>query len=308
MGIKNVRIVFFLAGILAALAQPQDTMKHGSDLPKPTTQHQILLRNGTKLTGSIFAPSSSSITVTTSDGAAITIPVGLIKSVDSEPCSAADSNACMKGKLSAEPSPESAGKQPAAPVHIPADSTPPEISPSASMAELLDALQSPRWQLRREAAATLGRRGDRAALRPLALATADPVMEVRRSATASLASLHDTASVAPLIACLKDSDGTVVKAAAVGLSSLRDSRAIEPLRSALKTCPASARLAVDMSIRVLTEIPLLIGALDNRDSVIRNNAKYLLWVFTGKDLGFDKQLWINWYLSPDSLKERRQAE
>ena len=44
-----------------------------------------------------------------------------------------------------------------------------------------------------------------------------------------------------------------------------------------------------------TEIPLLIGALDNQNSLVRDNAAYILWLMTGKDLGTDKQAWVEWY-------------
>jgi len=120
--------------------------------------------------------------------------------------------------------------------------------------------------------------------------------------------IRDTATVPPLIACLKDHDGAVVKASAIALGDICDSRAISPLRSTLQTCPESVRSTVDLSLKRLTEIPFLIGALDDRDTLVRHNAEYLLWLISGKKLGNDKKIWTDWFVSHSDSEEIRTPE
>jgi HEAT repeat protein len=171
------------------------------------------------------------------------------------------------------------------------------IGDPASGSPLIVALGDVNPPVRSAAAAALGKFGGRTAIAPLAAALGDPERSVRLSAVVALASIRDTAAVPPLIACLKDRDSEVVIAAAKALGEIRDPRAVSPLKSALLTCPESARWTVGLSLKLLTEIPLLIGALDNGDSLVRRNAEYLLWLITGKKLGYDKAVWANWFVS-----------
>jgi sRNA-binding regulator protein Hfq len=136
----------------------------------------------------------------------------------------------------------------------------------------------------------------------LVKAISDSSGEARKRAIAALGAMGDTIAVLPLIAALQNSDPAVRKAAAEALGDIRDPRAILPLYSALQDPVDSARAAVQFSLVLHSEIPLLIGALDNRNTLVRDNAAYILWLLTGKNFGNDKQGWVNWY------SERREAK
>ncbi len=67
--------------------------------------------------------------------------------------------------------------------------------------------------VRRAAAQSLGRLGDRRAVQPLITVLADPEAEVRRSAIEALSDLEDPAAIGPIAGLLKDSDTDVKKEA-----------------------------------------------------------------------------------------------
>lgn len=67
--------------------------------------------------------------------------------------------------------------------------------------------------VRRAAAQSLGRLGDRRAVQPLIAILADPEAEVRRSAIEALSDLEDPAAISPIAGLLKDSDTDVKKEA-----------------------------------------------------------------------------------------------
>lgn len=67
--------------------------------------------------------------------------------------------------------------------------------------------------VRRAAAQSLGRLGDRRAVQPLITILADPEAEVRRSAIEALSDLEDPAAIGPIAGLLKDSDTDVKKEA-----------------------------------------------------------------------------------------------
>jgi sRNA-binding regulator protein Hfq len=129
----------------------------------------------------------------------------------------------------------------------------------------------------------------------LVKAISDSSGEARKKAVAALGAMNDTIAVLPLIAALRDNDPAVRKAAAEALGDIRDPRAILPLCSALQDTVDSARAAIQFSLKLHSEIPLLIGTLDNRNTLVRDNAAYILWLLTGKNFGNDKQGWVNWY-------------
>ena len=129
----------------------------------------------------------------------------------------------------------------------------------------------------------------------LVKAISDSSGEARKKAIAALGAMGDTIAVVPLIAALRDNDPAVRKAAAEALGDIRDPRAILPLCSALQDPVDSARAAIQFSFKLHSEIPLLIGTLDNRNTLVRDNAAYILWLLTGKNFGNDKQGWVDWY-------------
>jgi small nuclear ribonucleoprotein (snRNP)-like protein len=123
----------------------------------------------------------------------------------------------------------------------------------------------------------------------------DSSAEVRIKAVVALGTIRDTGVVPPLLAALKDKDAAVRKAAAETLGDIRDPRAIQPLFAALQEPVDSVKTAVAFSLKLHTEIPLLIGALDNQNGLVRGNAAYILFLMTGKNIGNEKQAWVDWY-------------
>jgi small nuclear ribonucleoprotein (snRNP)-like protein len=124
----------------------------------------------------------------------------------------------------------------------------------------------------------------------------DTSTDIRKKAVADLGAIMDAAALPPLCTALKDNDPAVRKAAAETLGDLRDARAIAPLCAALLQEPVdSVKAAEAFSLKLHTEFPLLIGALDNNSGLVRENAAYILWLMTGKNLGNDKQSWVEWY-------------
>jgi HEAT repeat protein len=173
---------------------------------------------------------------------------------------------------------------------------------------LIAALSDVNQSVRSAAAGALGAIKSIKAVGSLARLIGDPETAVRLSAVIALGKIRDTATVPPLIAALRDRDGAVVKSAAAALGDLRDPRAVEPLRSTVQTCPESARGTVEFALKLLTEVPLLIGALDDRDSLVRGNAEYLLWLITGKKLGYDKRVWADWFVSRNDTDRAKNSE
>ncbi|MGA2507202.1 MAG: HEAT repeat domain-containing protein [Chitinispirillaceae bacterium] len=123
----------------------------------------------------------------------------------------------------------------------------------------------------------------------------DSSTEGRKKAIVALGTIRDTAAVPPLLTALKDNDASVRKLAAETLGDIRDPRAIQPLFAALQEPVDSVKASVVFSLKLHTEIPLLIGALDNQNSLVRDNAAYILFLITGKNLGNEKQAWVDWY-------------
>jgi sRNA-binding regulator protein Hfq len=134
-----------------------------------------------------------------------------------------------------------------------------------------------------------------AAVEGLARAISDSSSDIGKKAVAALAAMGDTIAVLPLAAALRSGDPGVRKAASEALGDIRDSRAILPLCAALQDPVDSVRAAVQFSLKLHSEIPLLIGALDNKNGLVRDNAAQILWLMTGKNFGNDKQGWVDWY-------------
>ncbi len=74
---------------------------------------------------------------------------------------------------------------------------------------LIADLRDEDWQVRREAAAGLGRIRDSYALEPLTNALQDEVPQVRAQAASALGAIGDQYSVEPLISTLQDKDASV---------------------------------------------------------------------------------------------------
>jgi HEAT repeat protein/sRNA-binding regulator protein Hfq len=172
---------------------------------------------------------------------------------------------------------------------------------------LLAATKDVHPSTRAQAAAALGKIGAREATAALAAASGDASAEVREKAVVALGQIKDSAAVPSLLAALKDGDPAVRKAAAEALGDIRDPRAIPSLYASLQEPDRSVKAAMEIALKMHTEIPLLIGALDNQNSLVRDNAAYILWLMTGKNLGSDRQAWVDWYANPDREEAKKPA-
>jgi HEAT repeat protein len=160
---------------------------------------------------------------------------------------------------------------------------------------LIAALKDVKPSVRAQAALSLGRANASEAILPIAGLVGDPEPLVREKAVMALGALKDTAAVPALLNAMTDAQPHVRIAAAGALTEIRDPRAIPSLYSAVEEKNDTVRAAVEAALMQLTEIPLLIAALDNENSLVRENVAYILWLMTGADLGQDKKAWINWF-------------
>lgn len=99
--------------------------------------------------------------------------------------------------------------------------------------EQADDLRSGIPAVRRHAAISLGRSGERAAVPVLVEALKDPDNGVRREAAKALGRIKDARAVAPLVEALRDGDGNVRLYAAYALGEIKDPKAVKALLRAL---------------------------------------------------------------------------
>jgi HEAT repeat protein len=165
---------------------------------------------------------------------------------------------------------------------------------------LTDVLKDIRPLVRRSAVRALGRLRMYEAIPALIGSIADASPEVRAEAAIALGAIADTAAVNALCAATKDNSSLVRKNALLALGAIRDPRAIPTLYTAIQETNDSLRPVVEKVLKLHTDIPLLIAALDDEKGIVRENAAYILWLLTGKDIGQDKKAWSDWYAKDTS--------
>ena len=170
-----------------------------------------------------------------------------------------------------------------------------ELRNPGAVKPLIAALKDVRPSVRAQAAIALGRVGVKEAIAPVAELVNDMTPQVREKGAIALGMFKDSTAVPPLLIAITDVDPHVRTAAAQALGELRDPRAIPSLYSAMQEKNDTVRTAVESALKQLTEIPLLIAALDDENSLVRENAAYILWLMTGTDLGQDKKAWTEWF-------------
>jgi HEAT repeat protein len=169
------------------------------------------------------------------------------------------------------------------------------LADPSSASVMIAGLKDMRPQVRVFAAAGLGRIKTQNAVPALAKALNDVSPGVRSESALALGLIADTAAVNPLCAAIKDNDMQVRKNAILALGEILDPRAIPMLYTAIQESRDTLRPVIEQVLKQHTEIPFLIAALDNGKVIVRENAAYILWLMTGKDLGQDKQAWTDWY-------------
>jgi HEAT repeat protein/sRNA-binding regulator protein Hfq len=173
---------------------------------------------------------------------------------------------------------------------------------------LIDALKDIRPLVRRSAVRALCRIRTSEAVPALMGALADASPEVRAEAAIALGIIADTAAVNALCTATRDNNPAVRRNALSALGEIRDPRAIPTLYTAIQETNDSLRPTVEHVLRLHTDIPLLIAALDDENGIVRENAAYILWLLTGKDLGQDKKAWSDWYSNAGSPAEKKPGK
>jgi HEAT repeat protein len=174
---------------------------------------------------------------------------------------------------------------------------------------LIDALKDIRPLVRRSAVRALGRIRTREAVPALVASLADASPEIRAETASALGAIADTAAVNALCAATKDNNLSVRRNVLSALGAIRDPRAIPTLYTAIQETNDSLRPMVEQVLKLHTEIPLLIASLDDEKGIVRENAAYILWLLTGKDIGQDKKAWSDWYAKEGSaVKEKPRTD
>ena len=119
----------------------------------------------------------------------------------------------------------------------------------ATREELIEALKSPDWRIRRAAATKLGEMKERSAVEPLISCLGeDDDWLVRTSAAKALTMIEDPRAMGPLIEALEDKNDTVRRLAIVGLRTVGDTSCIPALEELARTDPRNsnaAKLAIE---------------------------------------------------------------
>jgi hypothetical protein len=174
---------------------------------------------------------------------------------------------------------------------------------------LIDALKDIRPLVRRSAVRALGRIRTREAVPALVASLADASPEIRAETASALGAIADTAAVNALCAATKDNNLSVRRNVLSALGAIRDPRAIPTLYTAIQETNDSLRPMVEQVLKLHTEIPLLLASLDDEKGIVRENAAYILWLLTGKDIGQDKKAWSDWYAKEGSaVKEKPRTD
>jgi HEAT repeat protein len=155
------------------------------------------------------------------------------------------------------------------------------MAPGAAVPEAAETyrrdLASDRPAVRRQAAAALGRLGDRAAAGALAETLADADAGVRREAARALARLKGRRATPALVKALDDADRTVRFYAAYALGEVRDPRAADALVAALADPAWTVRDQAAWALRDLGDPPLA-GRVAEALRKGKTDADHALWL------------------------------
>jgi len=149
-------------------------------------------------------------------------------------------------------------------------------------------------EVRRSVAESLGLIAVPEAVATLVELSRDSDLGVRVAAVRSLGMAKDNGAVDALLDALRDPAVEVRVYAVESLGSLRDSRSIPSLYAMVKDSNEIVREKASTALKGLTELPLLVAALDDESPAVRSNAAYVLWLMTGQDFGVDREKWELW--------------
>jgi HEAT repeat protein len=151
---------------------------------------------------------------------------------------------------------------------------------SAAVDPVVQALRSPQWHARTNAAWTLGALDDRRGVEPLKAALKDTEAPVRRNAAWALGALDDDQAVNALIAALKDVDAQTRSQAAWALGAISDERAVAALAAALDDSDAQVRSQAAWALGAIGSAEAVTGLArsvqQDKDAEVRAQAAWAL--------------------------------
>ncbi|HXZ08230.1 MAG TPA: HEAT repeat domain-containing protein, partial [Paraburkholderia sp.] len=124
-----------------------------------------------------------------------------------------------------------------------------QASDSATLTALLQALEDPIWQVREEAATTLGKLRATTACDALIATLDDDYWQVRLRGARALGQIGDRAAALPIAALLSNPISNLRKEAALALGELRDPATLDALRDALNDADPDVRKAVRIALQ-----------------------------------------------------------
>ncbi len=139
---------------------------------------------------------------------------------------------------------------------------------ASALAPLVKRLGDGTAAVRQNAAIALGSMGHRDAFEPLAEALRDGPADVRFQAATSLAEIDAARAFEPIVAALADGDPQVVAAAALSLGAIGDERAVPQLAPILEHADKGARFDAAYALAELgdaTGKEILVGALGDQE-------------------------------------------
>jgi HEAT repeat protein len=125
---------------------------------------------------------------------------------------------------------------------------------ATALSSLLAALADTAWQVREEAATTLGKLRATGALQALVTALDDPYWQVRVRAARSLGKLGDKEAAPALALALTHSISNLRKEAALSLGELRDARTLAALQAAQDDRDPDVRKAVRVALQQIGDV------------------------------------------------------
>ncbi|HET9532715.1 MAG TPA: HEAT repeat domain-containing protein [Blastocatellia bacterium] len=154
-----------------------------------------------------------------------------------------------------------------------------QASEDRTVETLKGALKDSDWEVRKQAAWSLGLKGDNTAVEPLIEALKDEHHEVREQAAWALGLKGDSRAVQPLAAALKDSDSGVREQAAWALGLKGNREAVEPLIEALKDPDDQVREQAAWALGLKGDsraVDALMDVLRDSDDGVREQAAWAL--------------------------------
>jgi len=128
-----------------------------------------------------------------------------------------------------------------------------QVTDTGTLSALLQALDDPIWQVREEAATTLGKLRAKSARDALIATLDDDYWQVRLRTARALGQIGESAAAFPIAALLSSPISNLRKEAALALGELREPAALDALRDALNDADPDVRKAVRIALQQIEQ-------------------------------------------------------